>query len=48
MRIIDNYYNFEDIYNSEKKTIFIDEMHVGDIGNKIFAEKLIRRVNNKF
>jgi len=48
LRIIENYYNFEDIYNSEKKTIFIDEAHVGDIGNKIFAEKLITRVNNKF
>jgi len=43
----ENYYNFQNIYDEEEKTIFIDSAHVGDIGNKIFAEKLFYKLNQK-
>ena len=37
-----NFYDFSNIYDYYDGTIFVDEVHTGDIGNEIFAQKLMK------
>ena len=47
LKIVKNFKNFSSIYDSYERTVFTDEVHVGDFGNKIFSENLIDFINNK-
>ena len=47
LNAINNFKNFSAIYDEYERTVFTDEVHVGDFGNKIFSENLISFINNK-
>jgi hypothetical protein len=40
-----NYHNPKDIFTEENRTIFVDEAHMGDFGNEVFADYLIKIKN---